>query len=149
MCTSKGVAIVKATLRYGAGDVRIETIPDARLLESTDALVRVTHAAICGSDLWPYKLIEQSETGSSGDTSSSASSRQSVQTSARSSEGTLWSNRLHSPMVIASSATADSTHPAFTGVLWCWVGQRGWRTSRSSARSVGRWDTCRAARGQR
>jgi hypothetical protein len=54
---------MKATLMYGAGDVRVETIPDARLLQPTDALVRVTHAAICGSDLWPYKLMEKSETG--------------------------------------------------------------------------------------
>jgi threonine dehydrogenase-like Zn-dependent dehydrogenase len=54
---------MKATLMYGAGDVRVETIPDAGLLEPTDALVRVTHAAICGSDLWPYKLMAQSETG--------------------------------------------------------------------------------------
>ena len=48
---------------YGAGDVRVETVPDARLVEPTDALVVVTHAAICGSDLWPYKTMEHSETG--------------------------------------------------------------------------------------
>ena len=40
---------------YGAGDVRIETVPDARIVEPTDALVTVTRACICGSDLWPYK----------------------------------------------------------------------------------------------
>jgi threonine dehydrogenase-like Zn-dependent dehydrogenase len=38
------------------GDVRrahvpVETVPDARLVEPTDALVRVTRACICGSDL--------------------------------------------------------------------------------------------------
>jgi threonine dehydrogenase-like Zn-dependent dehydrogenase len=54
---------MRATVMYGAGDVRIETVPDARLIESTDALVVVTRAAICGSDLWPYKSMEQSETG--------------------------------------------------------------------------------------
>jgi threonine dehydrogenase-like Zn-dependent dehydrogenase len=48
---------------YGAGDVRIETVPDAGLIEPTDALVRVTRAAICGSDLWPYKTMEHGETG--------------------------------------------------------------------------------------
>jgi threonine dehydrogenase-like Zn-dependent dehydrogenase len=48
---------------YGAGDVRIETVPDARLIEPTDALVHVTRAAICGSDLWPYKTMAHSETG--------------------------------------------------------------------------------------
>jgi threonine dehydrogenase-like Zn-dependent dehydrogenase len=48
---------------YGAGDVRVENVTDARLLESTDALVVVTRAAICGSDLWPYKSMAPSETG--------------------------------------------------------------------------------------
>jgi threonine dehydrogenase-like Zn-dependent dehydrogenase len=48
---------------YGAGDVRIETVPDARVIEPTDALVTVTRACICGSDLWPYKAMEQSEKG--------------------------------------------------------------------------------------
>ena len=40
---------------YEAGDVRVEDVPDAKLIEDTDAVVRVTRAAICGSDLWPYK----------------------------------------------------------------------------------------------
>ena len=48
---------------YGAGDVRVETVPDARIIEPTDALVSVTRACICGSDLWPYKSMEPSETG--------------------------------------------------------------------------------------
>ncbi len=54
---------MRATVMYGAGDVRVETVPDARLVEPTDALVVVTRAAICGSDLWPYKTMEHSETG--------------------------------------------------------------------------------------
>src|SRR5215210_5195334 len=54
---------MRATVMYGAGDVRIETVPDARLVEPTDALVAVTRAAICGSDLWPYKSMEHDETG--------------------------------------------------------------------------------------
>jgi len=54
---------MRATVMYGAGDVRIETVPDARLIEPTDALVAVTRAAICGSDLWPYKAMEPTETG--------------------------------------------------------------------------------------
>jgi threonine dehydrogenase-like Zn-dependent dehydrogenase len=54
---------MRATVMYGAGDVRIETVPDARLIEATDALVSVTRAAICGSDLWPYNQMEHTETG--------------------------------------------------------------------------------------
>jgi threonine dehydrogenase-like Zn-dependent dehydrogenase len=41
---------------HRAGDVRIETIPDAALKEPTDAVIRITRASICGSDLWPYNL---------------------------------------------------------------------------------------------
>src|SRR5437773_7543560 len=52
-----------ATVMYGAGDVHVETVPDARVIEPTDALVVVTRSAICGSDLWPYKSMEPSETG--------------------------------------------------------------------------------------
>jgi threonine dehydrogenase-like Zn-dependent dehydrogenase len=54
---------MRATVMYAAGDVRVEEVPDARIVEPTDALLAVTHACICGSDLWPYKTMEQSETG--------------------------------------------------------------------------------------
>src|SRR5213596_2786331 len=54
---------MRATVMFGAGDVHIETVPDARLIDSTDALVTVRRACICGSDLWPYKLMEPVETG--------------------------------------------------------------------------------------
>jgi threonine dehydrogenase-like Zn-dependent dehydrogenase len=48
---------------HGAGDVRVEDVPDARLVDATDALVVVTRAAICGSDLWPYKSMEPDDAG--------------------------------------------------------------------------------------
>src|SRR6266446_933488 len=54
---------MRATVMYGAGDVRIENVPDARLIEPTDALMIVSRAAICGSDLWPYKTMERGEVG--------------------------------------------------------------------------------------
>jgi threonine dehydrogenase-like Zn-dependent dehydrogenase len=54
---------MRATVMYAAGDVRVENVPDARLVEPTDALVAVTRAAICGSDLWPYKSMEPDEAG--------------------------------------------------------------------------------------
>jgi threonine dehydrogenase-like Zn-dependent dehydrogenase len=54
---------MRATVMYGAGDVRVEDVPDPRIVESTDAVVRVTRSAICGSDLWPYKTMEPTETG--------------------------------------------------------------------------------------
>jgi threonine dehydrogenase-like Zn-dependent dehydrogenase len=54
---------MRATLMYGAGDVRIETVPDASLREPTDAVVRVTQACICGSDLWPYDSMPRTPEG--------------------------------------------------------------------------------------
>jgi threonine dehydrogenase-like Zn-dependent dehydrogenase len=48
---------------HGAGDVRIENVPDARVINPTDALVTVMRACICGSDLWPYKTMEPSDAG--------------------------------------------------------------------------------------
>ena len=54
---------MRATVMYRAGDVRIENVPDARLIEPTDALITVTRACICGSDLWPYKELEPSGSG--------------------------------------------------------------------------------------
>ena len=54
---------MKATVMYGAHDVRVEDVPDARIVDPTDALVRVTRACICGSDLWPYNSMPASPVG--------------------------------------------------------------------------------------
>lgn len=54
---------MRATLMYGAGDVRIDEVPDAGLLQPTDAVVRITRSCICGSDLWPYKSMPESDAG--------------------------------------------------------------------------------------
>jgi threonine dehydrogenase-like Zn-dependent dehydrogenase len=56
---------MRATVMHGPGDVRIENVPDPSIVEPTDAVVRVTRACICGSDLWPYASMEPSETGQS------------------------------------------------------------------------------------
>lgn len=54
---------MRATMMYSAGDVRVEDVPEPTIVEPTDAVVRVTSACICGSDLWPYGDMERSETG--------------------------------------------------------------------------------------
>src|SRR3954465_15580194 len=54
-----------ATIMYAAGDVRTEDVPDPTIVEPGDAVVRVTSACICGSDLWPYAGMAPSETGQS------------------------------------------------------------------------------------
>ena len=54
---------MRATVMYRAGDVRVENVPHATLVKPMDAVVTVTRACICGSDLWPYKSMEPSEKG--------------------------------------------------------------------------------------
>ena len=54
---------MRATVMYGAGDVRIESVPDARVVDPTDAVLAVRRACICGSDLWPYKAMERTRVG--------------------------------------------------------------------------------------
>lgn len=54
---------MRATVMYGAGDVRVVNVPDPTIREATDVVLRVTRACICGSDLWPYKEMEPTPTG--------------------------------------------------------------------------------------
>src|SRR3954468_13213257 len=63
--TDRRLSEMRATLMYEAGDVRIEDVPDPSIDAPTDAIVRVTRACICGSDLWPYASMERSENGQS------------------------------------------------------------------------------------
>src|SRR3954466_15364245 len=56
---------MRATVMYEAGDVRVEDVPDPSIIDPTDAIVRVTSACICGSDLWPYADMAPSEPGQS------------------------------------------------------------------------------------
>jgi threonine dehydrogenase-like Zn-dependent dehydrogenase len=48
---------VKAVVWHGKEDVRVEDVPDPTLEEPTDAIVRVTSTAICGSDLHLYAKL--------------------------------------------------------------------------------------------
>ena len=54
---------MRATVIYGAGDVRVETVPDPKLVEPTDVVLRVVRSCICGSDLWPYADMPPNEHG--------------------------------------------------------------------------------------
>lgn len=57
------VAAVRATVFHAPGDVRVETVPDPRIERPTDAVVRVTYACICGSDLWFYRGVNTWQPG--------------------------------------------------------------------------------------
>jgi threonine dehydrogenase-like Zn-dependent dehydrogenase len=46
---------MRASVFHAPGDVRVDNVPDSQIQAPTDAVVRVTHACICGSDLWFYR----------------------------------------------------------------------------------------------
>jgi len=54
---------MRATLMYGAGDVRVEEVPDPILREPTDALVRVLASGICEGELPPYRFMPAADQG--------------------------------------------------------------------------------------
>jgi threonine dehydrogenase-like Zn-dependent dehydrogenase len=45
---------MKALCWYGAEKVRVDTVPDPKILNPRDAIIRITRTAICGSDLHLY-----------------------------------------------------------------------------------------------
>jgi threonine dehydrogenase-like Zn-dependent dehydrogenase len=48
---------VRGTMLYAPRDVRSEERPDPTIVEPTDAVIRLSAACVCGSDLWPYRGI--------------------------------------------------------------------------------------------
>src|SRR5204862_4175446 len=50
---------MKAAVLHGPRDVRCEDVPAPAIAAPTDAIVRLPLSCICGSDLWPYRGIQQ------------------------------------------------------------------------------------------
>lgn len=50
---------MRAVVMHAPGDVRVEDVENPDIVEPTDAIIRVTATCICGSDLWPYRGIEE------------------------------------------------------------------------------------------
>jgi len=46
---------MKGAVIHGARDVRFEDVPTPKIVKPTDAVIRITAACVCGSDLWPYR----------------------------------------------------------------------------------------------
>src|SRR6266508_1000644 len=46
---------------YGPRDIRFEERDDPKIIEPTDAIIRLSATCVCGSDLWPYRGIEAVE----------------------------------------------------------------------------------------
>src|SRR4051812_38782602 len=51
-------ASMRGTVLYGPGDVSFEEREDPRILEPTDAVIRIPATCVCGSDLWPYRGLQ-------------------------------------------------------------------------------------------
>src|SRR5256884_44469 len=56
--TQERRSTMRGTMLYGPRDVRFEERPDPTIIEPTDAIIRISAACVCGSDLWPYRGIE-------------------------------------------------------------------------------------------
>jgi threonine dehydrogenase-like Zn-dependent dehydrogenase len=54
---------MRATVYRGPGDMRIDQVHDPIIEAPTDVVARITHAGICGSDLWSYRGIDQRKPG--------------------------------------------------------------------------------------
>lgn len=49
---------MRGVVMHAPGDVRVEQREDPKIVDATDAVIRITSTCICGSDLWPYRGIE-------------------------------------------------------------------------------------------
>jgi hypothetical protein len=58
---SKERPLMRGVVMYTAGDVRVEERENPKIIEPTDAIVRLTATCICGSDLWPYRGVEPAD----------------------------------------------------------------------------------------
>ncbi len=99
---------MKALTWQGTEDVRVEEVPDPKIEEATDAVIRVTSTAICGSDLHLYRVLGPYL--SPGDVLG------------------------HEPMGVVEEVGAQVTHikpgdrvviPFNISCGWCWMCERG------------------------
>ncbi|NRG42632.1 zinc-dependent alcohol dehydrogenase family protein [Rathayibacter sp. VKM Ac-2835] len=52
---------MRQVIMYKAGDVHVEEREDPTIIDPTDAIIRLTATCICGSDLWPYRGVEDAD----------------------------------------------------------------------------------------
>src|SRR5829696_5754412 len=50
--------LMRGAVLYAPGDVRVEERENPRIIEPTDAILRLSASCVCGSDLWPYRGVE-------------------------------------------------------------------------------------------
>src|SRR5579871_4861023 len=50
---------MKATMLYGPRDIRCEDVAEPKIQKPTDAIIRLSATCICGSDLWPFRGLNE------------------------------------------------------------------------------------------
>src|SRR3954469_6673970 len=50
---------MRGAVLYGPRDVRFEQRDEPRIMNRTDAVIRMAATCICGSDLWPYRGVQR------------------------------------------------------------------------------------------
>ena len=50
---------MRGTVLYAPHDVRFEECPEPKIIEPTDAVIRLPATCVCGSDLWPYRGAQE------------------------------------------------------------------------------------------
>ena len=50
---------MRGVVMYAPGDVRVEEREDPKIIKSTDAIIRLSATCVCGSDLWPWRGIDE------------------------------------------------------------------------------------------
>jgi threonine dehydrogenase-like Zn-dependent dehydrogenase len=50
---------MRGAVLYAPGDIRVDDRDDPTIVEPTDAVIRMAATCVCGSDLWPYRGIEE------------------------------------------------------------------------------------------
>jgi threonine dehydrogenase-like Zn-dependent dehydrogenase len=52
---------MQGAILHAPGDIRVERRPDPTIVEPTDAIIRLSATCVCGSDLWPYRGVDEGD----------------------------------------------------------------------------------------
>jgi hypothetical protein len=104
---------MRGTVLYGPRDIRFEDRETPKIVEPTDAVIRVAATCVCGSDLWPYRGIQQISGPTPIGHEYAASSKRSAASCARS--GRVSSSLGRSPRLITRARTASTATSIATG----------------------------------
>ena len=69
---------MRGTVLYGPRDIRFEDRETPKIVEPTDAVIRIAATCVCGSDLWPYRGLQPINGRRRWATNTAASSRRSA-----------------------------------------------------------------------